>query len=203
MKSIPFELPESLKSYLVTYQEDPDKGMQLLEKHVNKRRNDAVGFLLLALMYHHAGNQNKAIKSATMSGSLAPGSPLLENLQYFLSHPDGFDAWIPNETLRRSKTMGRDSNSNGMDLGLDLDTLISRLSRANQKRIKISDQTSEGNFSHDAVELEQLATPTLALIYERQNNFEEAIRMYKRLMECRPEKADDYRNAIDRIEKNR
>ncbi len=203
MKSIPFELPESLKSYLVTYQDDPDKGMQLLEKHVNKRRNDAVGFLLLALMHHHAGNHEKAIKSATMSGSLAPGSPLLENLQYFLSHPDGFDAWIPNETLRRSKSLGRDSGSNGMDLGLDLDTLISRLSRANQKRIKISDHSSEGSFNPDAVELELLATPTLAMIYERQNNYDEAIRMYRRLIECRPDRADDFKHAIDRIEKNR
>ena len=200
MKSLPFELPESLRSYLVTYQDSPEKGISNLEKHVFKRRNDAIGYMLLSLLYHRSGELTKAIRTATQARTLAPGSTLLENLHYFLSHPDGFDAWVPGDHLKRVR--GKDKISNTpYDVALDLDTLISRLTRANQKRIKISDESIENKFLDNTPEVDQLATPTLALIYEKQKKYDEAIRMYKQLMLNRPNDAERFQTQIDRLEK--
>ncbi len=193
-------MPESLKSYLVTYQDNPDKGISNLEKHLAKRRNDAAGYMLLSLLYHMSGEKIKAINSATQARTLAPGSTLLENLNYFLSHPDGFDAWIPNESLRYSNGVHLPSTST-YDIALDLDTLISRLTRANQKRIKISDAAEGPTFAESTTEVEQLATPTLALIFEKQKKYDEAIRVYQKLVVDRPHDADRFRDQIIRLEK--
>ncbi len=200
MKSFPFELPESLRSYLVTYLDSPKKGISNLEKHVSKRRNDAIGYLLLSLLYHRAGELTKAIRTATQARTLAPGSTLLENLHYFLSHPDGFEAWVPGDHLKRVR--GKDKISNtSYDVAHDLDTLISRLTRANQKRIKIGDESAETKFLDNTSEVDQLATPTLALIYEKQKKYDEAIRMYKQLMLNRPNEAERFQIQVDRLEK--
>jgi tetratricopeptide (TPR) repeat protein len=200
VKSIPFDMPESLKSYLVTYQDNPNKGISYLEKYLAKRRNDAAGYMLLSLLYHMSGEKLKAINSATQARTLAPGSTLLENLNYFLSHPDGFDAWIPNESLRYSNGVHLPSTSS-YDIALDLDTLISRLTRANQKRIKISDAAEGPKFAESTAEVEQLATPTLALIFEKQKKYDEAIRVYQKLVVDRPHDSDRFRDQIIRLEK--
>ena len=200
MKTIPFEIPESLKSYLVTYQDNPDKGISNLEKYLTRRRNDAAGYMLLSLLYHLSGENLKAIKTATQARTLAPGSTLLENLHYFLSHPDGFDAWIPTESIRQSNGVEQASAS-AHDIALDLDTLISRLTRANQKRIKISDSVNGHKFSENDPEVEQLATPTLALIFEKQKKYDEAIRVYHKLVVDRPYDADRFKDQIIRLEK--
>ena len=193
-------MPESLKSYLVTYQDNPNKGISYLEKYLAKRRNDAAGYMLLSLLYHMSGEKLKAINSATQARTLAPGSTLLENLNYFLSHPDGFDAWIPNESLRYSNGVHLPSTSS-YDIALDLDTLISRLTRANQKRIKISDAAEGPKFAESTAEVEQLATPTLALIFEKQKKYDEAIRVYQKLVVDRPHDSDRFRDQIIRLEK--
>jgi tetratricopeptide (TPR) repeat protein len=200
VKSIPFEIPESLKSYLVTYQDNPEKGISNLEKYLVRRRNDAAGYMLLSLLYHLSGESLKAIKTATQARTLAPGSSLLENLHYFLSHPDGFEAWIPTESVRQYN--GNESSAGTpYDIALDLDTLISRLTRANQKRIKISDSHNGQKFSENSTEVDQLATPTLALIFEKQKKYDEAIRVYHKLVIDRPYDADRFRDQITRLEK--
>lgn len=200
MKSIPFEIPESLKSYLVTYQDNPDKGISNLEKYLARRRNDAAGYMLLSLLYHLSGESLKAIKTATQARTLAPGSTLLENLHYFLSHPDGFEAWIPTESVRQNNGVEKHTSS-PYDIALDLDTLISRLTRANQKRIKISDTQNGHKFADNTPEVEQLATPTLALIFEKQKKYDDAIRVYHKLVIDRPYDADRFKDQITRLEK--
>lgn len=200
MKSIPFEIPESLKSYLVTYQDNPDKGIANLEKYLVRRRNDAAGFMLLSILHHLSGDTHNAIKSATQARTLAPGSTLLEHLHYFLSHPDGFEAWVPTDSLRHTNGVDRSTHT-PYDIALDLDTLISRLTRANQKRIKISDSSHGSRFTENSPEVEQLATPTLALIFEKQKKYDEAIRVYQKLVVDRPYDADRFRDQIVRLEK--
>jgi tetratricopeptide (TPR) repeat protein len=200
VKSIPFEIPESLKSYLVTYQDNPDKGISNLEKYLVRRRNDAAGFMLLSILHHLSGDTHNAIKSATQARTLAPGSTLLENLHYFLSHPDGFEAWVPTDSLRQTNGVERSTHT-PYDIALDLDTLISRLTRANQKRIKMSDSSQGSRFSENSPEVEQLATPTLALIFEKQKKYDEAIRVYQKLVVDRPYDADRFRDQIVRLEK--
>ena len=107
---------------------------------------------------------------------------------------------MPGDHLKRVR--GKDKISNtSYDVAHDLDTLISRLTRANQKRIKIGDESAETKFLDNTSEVEQLATPTLALIYEKQKKYDEAIRMYKQLMLNRPNEAERFQIQIDRLEK--
>jgi tetratricopeptide (TPR) repeat protein len=198
LDKIPFDIPESLKSYLVTSLESPEKGISNLEKYVAKRRSDAIGYFLLAILYHQNGDIGKAKNAALHAKSLAPGSELMGNLHYFLSHPKGFDAWTPKSSrLYRGKSTTRNSEN---EISLDLETLISRLTRATQKRIKIDDASSTPAFNEKAEGVEQLATPTLALIFEKQGKYDEALTIYKKLVKSRPMDADRYQAHIDRIE---
>lgn len=198
MKKIPFDIPESLKSYLVTSQESPEKGISNLEKYVAKRRFDAVGYFLLALLYHQFGDKDKAKRAASNARSLAPGSELMENLHYYLAHPKGFEAWTP-KSSRLYSGNSTSTNANN-EISLDLDTLISRLTRATQKRIKFDEETAPAPFNEKAEGVEQLATPTLALIFEKQGKYEEAINVYKKLVLSRPMDAERYQAQIERIE---
>lgn len=184
---------------MVTCQESPEKGISNLEKYVTKRRIDAVGYFLLALLYHKYDEKSKAIKAAAQARALAPGSSLMENLHYFLSHPKGFDAWVPESqiTIRSGNGPRQPAAS---DITLDLDTLISRLTRATQKRIKIVDQAEFIALNEKAEGVENLATPTLALIFEKQKKYDEAINIYRKLIVARPLDAEKFQAQIERIE---
>lgn len=198
MKIVPFEIPESLKSYLVTFESDPEKGISTLEKYITKRRHDPVGFMLLALLLKHQGKTIEAKSAAVQAKSLAPGSTLLDNLHYFLSHPDGFNAWVPDESNRIASVHG--SRSSRTDISMDLDVLISRLTRANSKRIKIASRSGDNDNTEDTSVVDTLATPTLAHIYEQQGKYAEAVKVYQKLKLIRPEKADVFQKEIDRLQ---
>ncbi|HAC15686.1 MAG TPA: hypothetical protein DCE78_07050, partial [Bacteroidetes bacterium] len=59
----------------------------------------------------------------------------------------------------------------------------------------------ENKFQDSTPEVDQLATPTLALIYEKQKKYDEAIRMYKQLILNRPNDTERFQIQIDRLEK--
>lgn len=198
MDKIPFDIPESLNSYLVTSKESPEKGIANLEKYVAKRRSDAIGYFLLAILYNRINERDKAKRAASNARSLAPGSELMENLHYYLSHPKGFDAWTP----KSNRFYSDKSSENGAvnTISLDLETLISRLTRATQKRIKIVEESGTPVFNERAEGVEQLATPTLALIFEKQGKYDEALTIYKKLLQSRPMDSDRYLAQIERLE---
>jgi tetratricopeptide (TPR) repeat protein len=198
LDKIPFDIPESLNSYLITSMESPEKGIANLEKYVAKRRSDAIGYFLLAILYHRNDERDKAKRAASNARSLAPGSELMGNLHYFLSHPKGFDAWTPKTS--RSYTGKHSENGTNNTISLDLETLISRLTRATQKRIKIVDESSTPVFNEKAEGVEQLATPTLALIFEKQGKYDEALTIYRKLLKSRPMDAEQYQAQIERLE---
>lgn len=198
MNSIPFNLPESLQGYVKTFQSSPKKGIANLEQYVSKRRLDPVGYFLLAILLHENGQEFEALKAATKAKALAPGSALMENLQYYLSHPKGFEAWVPPQ--KRAESNNRRKTSS--ELSIDLDTLISRLTRAGSKRIKISENSNGFNLDTESAEVEKLATPTLALIYERQGKIDEALRVYMDLIQLRPENKAHFQSQIERIMKH-
>lgn len=196
MNPLPFDIPESLKSYLTSFQESPEKGISLLEQYVSKRRIDAVAIFLLATMYRAHGLHDKARDAASRSRALAPGSRLLEHLHYFLSHPDGFHAWIPDASLKHRA--GRQSDT-ATNLSYDLENLIGRLTRAGSKRIKIAEATGDTDFITHSIEVDALATPTLALIYEKQGKIAEAIGTYERLCVLRPTSTTAFTLEIERL----
>ncbi|MCH8495690.1 MAG: tetratricopeptide repeat protein [Balneolales bacterium] len=197
MIKIPFEIPESLKSYLKTFDESPEKGIANLEQYLAKRRIDGVGFFLLAILYKLNDQGAEALQAASKARALAPGSHLLENLHYFLRHPDGFDAWVPQNNI--AKPLSARKHDTASTLTVDLETLITRLSRASQKRIKITrDNNGESRGNNDHL-VDELATPTLAGIYESQGKTDEAIQVYERLIELRPKQKNIYLAEISRI----
>lgn len=197
MPEIPFEIPESLNSYVKTFEESPEKGIANLEAYLARRRNDAVGFFLLAVLYASHEKGDAARKAASRARALAPGSHLLEHLHYFLSHPDGFKAWVPRQS-DVAATPGR-SHPSASTLSVDLDVLISRLTRAGSKRIEVPSGGKPVSRGEDDKVLSDLATPTLAGIYEAQLKFEEAIAVYERLIAMRPSQKGIYENEIERI----
>lgn len=197
MIKIPFEIPESLKSYLKTFDESPQKGIANLEQYLAKRRIDGVGFFLLAILYKLNDQADEALKAASRARALAPGSHLLENLHYFLRHPDGFDAWVPQNNVTKPQSARKHDTAS--TLTVDLETLITRLSRASQKRIKINRDNNGESLGNNDHLVDELATPTLAGIYESQGKTDEAIQIYERLIELRPKQKSIYLAEITRI----
>lgn len=197
MAEIPFEIPASLNSYVKTFEDSPEKGIANLEQYLAKRRHDAVGYFLLAILYAFNSQTPPALKAASRARALAPGSPLLENLHYFLTHPDGFKAWVPEPRLG-GQSGGRSTGTTST-LSVDLDMLIARLSRAGNKRITITKEHNPENRGDDVKITDELATPTLAGIYESQNKLTEAIQVYERLMITRPRYKAIYEDEIARI----
>jgi tetratricopeptide (TPR) repeat protein len=202
METIPFSLPESLQGYIKTFEQSPDKAVENLEKYLHKRRYDAVGYFLLALLYKMNNTPAKALEAASKARSLAPGSALLENLHYFLSHPDGFNAWVPDlEYQFGLEKTSKNGNGNGhFSFSLDLEQMIGRLSRVDGKRIKPAGSTSTVSIKEDTEILDKLATPTLARIFENQGKISEAIGVYEKLMKSSPDKLSEYQAEIARLE---
>lgn len=200
MKKLPFDIPDSLKSYVITYQESPAKGIANLENYLSKRRIDAVGYFLLAVLYQSAGRAKEAILAASKARTLAPGSKTMEHLHYFLTHPDGFDAWVPdtNPTPLVELKSRKQERSN---ISIDLETLITKLTNSTTTRIKFNDddQSDESSFVTDGGEADELATPTLAIIYEKQGKIDEAIKVYQNLIKTRPDDSKKYMTHIERL----
>jgi tetratricopeptide (TPR) repeat protein len=198
METIPFTLPESLQGYIKTFEQSPDKAIDNLQKYLLKRRNDAVGYFLLALLFKMNDKTAKALEAAITARALAPGSSLLDNLHYFLSHPEGFNAWIPDREHQFG--LKKPQNGNGhFSFSMDLEQMIGRLSRVDRKRIKPVGVSGSAGLNEDTEILNKVATPTLARIFESQGQTNEAIGVYEKLMESNPSKKAEFEAEITRL----
>jgi len=201
MPQLPFDIPKSLASYAEHFEEDPIKATTRLKKQLRKRGPDAVGHFLLAWFYHLKGMDDQAIEEALKARIFAPGSPFLQKLHYYLSHPKAFDAWTP-DSVQISKTQ-KVSTPEEPGPVLNLDDLIRRLSEVESNRIKPDDEASQketaSSAHHDDVD--DIVSETLASIHERQGKTEAAIQAYRRLKELHEDKQDYYDKQIDRLEK--
>jgi len=202
MNAIPAHIPRSLKSYLEQYQRDPEKTIDKLETHLKKRGADAVGFYLLSWFYHYNGNTEQAVESAWKAKIFAPGSPTMEQLHYFMSHPKKFKAWKP---FRPTVNSQLDKLSGYKNLPIsDLDSLIERLSSVESKRIRLDVTAPEGpDLSEESAKVEDIATETLAVIHEKQGNKSAAIHTYQKLMNRHPDKEKHYKEQIHRLMKEK
>lgn len=202
MSQLPFELPQSLVSYFDHYREEPDKAIQRLESQVNKRGPDAVGYFLLAWLYHQQGQSDKAMRAALQAKTFAPGSPFLEKLHYYLAHPQSFKAWKPEPSADTYLRHAGKSMKTGPVLNLD--ALIERLAEAESAGIPISAKRmgeKKDDSSLKKEDTDDIASDTLANIHEAQGKTEAAIQTYERLKKLNRDKKDFYQEKIRELRK--
>ncbi len=203
MQQLPFNIPKSLSSYVEKFEENPSKVIDKLKRHLKKRGPDAVGHFLLSWFYHVQNENQKAIKEALKAKTYAPGSPLMEHLHYFLVHPEKFEAAIPEHSYTSSKLkLQHGSRTSPL---LDLDKLIEMLEAVESQRIRIPSEDEpfdDSDLSKQAEEVDDVISETLAKIHTNQGRNKEAIKMYERLIQKKPEREDTYRQQIEKLKKN-
>jgi len=192
--------PESLQAYIQQFETDPAGAIERLEKFTAKRGPDAVSRCLLAWMYHKQGNDKKAISSAWQAKVYAPGSPFLEQFHYYLKHPKKFNAWHPEHNKEMSRVTYRyDDQAHPI---MDLDSLISKLSSIETRRLKPEDLTDDDtDLGSPATQTDDIVTETLAVIHEKQKNYQAAILTYEKLAALYPDKEKHYQKQINRLKK--
>lgn len=201
MQTLPFNIPQSLSSYAEKFEDDPEKVIKKLQKHVKRRDPDAVGHFLLAWFYHLQNENKEAVKEALIAKTYAPGSPLMEHLHYFLVHPELFEASIPSAQYNSEKKLLHASRTSPI---LDLDRLIEMLEAVESQRIQISldGEADETDLSEESTEVGDIISETLAKIHVTQGNKKEAIKMYERLITINVDKAEVYSSEISKLKKN-
>ncbi|MEX2395779.1 MAG: hypothetical protein WD491_02090 [Balneolales bacterium] len=197
MPDFPFTIPPSLSSFVEQFDSDPQKSTDRLETHLKKRGLDAGGYFILACLYHKRGMKTLAIENAMKAKSFAPGSPLFENLHFYLLHPQKFDAAVP---TKEHKTEEPPPSANS-DYDLNLDSLISKLSSADSLKVELKSGNSKDNtdLSIPAQMVSDLASETLAKINEKQEKYKQAIETLKTMQQVKPQQSDKYQKDIERI----
>ncbi len=200
MDPLPFKLPPSLAIYAEQFDEDRDRTMEKLDKHLARRGPDAIGHFLMAWFHVQKNEMDKAIENALKAKIYAPGSPFLEYLHYFLIHPEAFKAWRP---ARKNTTPAPEDDHYARPAAFiyDLESLITRLTEAENRKITFDpDAPPAEDLSSTSERVDDIATETLAFIYEKQGKIEEAKSMYLRLMDLHPNKKEEYRQALKKLE---
>ncbi len=199
MKVNPAHIPQSLRSYLAHFQENPDNTIKKLEAHVRKRGADAVGYYLLSWFYHYNGDSENAVKAAWKAKIYAPGSPAMDLLHYYMQHPKKFKAWKP---VKQAVKPDMAENNQGKAHPIaDLDSLIEKLSAIETKRITFDLNSEDGpDLSEESSRVDDIVTDTLAEIHEKQGNMEAAIKTYQKLMHLHTHKKGFYKKQIERLE---
>ncbi|TNE71554.1 hypothetical protein EP331_09290 [bacterium] len=197
MQEFPFPLPKSLQSYIELFPENKERTIEKLDAHLKKRGYDAVGHFLMSWFYLQLENKTKALEYALAAKAYAPGSPFLEYAHYFMAHPNALDAVIPQTIFRDGKKIKKTVSSTSFLI--DLEDLISKLSHIEGQKIVLkpsSEQEDDIDLSVASINIDDLATETLAQIHIKQGNKENAVAIYKRLMEKEPNKKTYFEEKI-------
>lgn len=179
------------------YESDPQKSIDRLEMHLKKRGLDAVGYFVLACLYHKLENHALAMKNAFKAKSYAPGSPLFESLHFYLLHPQKFNAAVPIKSTKSDDPYPPDNSH----YDLNLDSLIAKLSAAESLKVELPLDNSDGNtdLSIPAQMVSDIASETLSKIYEKQGKYKHAIESLKTMQKVKPLLANKYQKDIDRL----
>ena len=183
MTRFPAHIPTSLQSYVEQFDEDPDKAIDRLRGLLAKRGPDAVGYYLLAWLCYRNEERTEAIRAAWKAKIFAPGSPAMETLHYFMTHPDKQNAWKPKKLKPRHRPV-RSAPFHTHSIN-DLDELIGKLSSVETRRIRLSSAETdepEPDLAADSASVDDIVTETLARIHENQGNLRQAIRTYEKLI---------------------
>lgn len=196
MNTFPFQLPDSLKSHLELFEKDPERATSMLMRHLKRRGNDAVGYFLLGWFFLQQGKDDQARYFAAKAKAFAPGSPFFNYLPYYFKHPSRFEAWLPDDSLQM-KPARNDRNSSDSGFFINIDSLIAKLSSPDAQRIKLK-KASEHEVKHLTLKVgDGIATPTLARIYEDQQQYEQAIKAYEQIKRREPHRAEDCEAKIE------
>lgn len=204
MPDLPFTIPESLASYLVQFESAPEKTIRRLKKQLTKRGPDAVAYFLLGWLYHRQGANEKAIDCALKAKTFAPGSPFLDKVHYYFTHPQLFGAW--QTTSGRNPQSFNQALSRDADPITDLNTLIEKLSamesnRRFQQKEQGDSSTQSKNRTESFDDVDDIVSETLAKIHEQQGKIQAAIDTYQKLKKSRPEKSSYFSEQITRLKK--
>lgn len=83
---------------------------------------------------------------------------------------------------------------------LNLDKLIEQLAEAEKRKIAINTETDDRrNLGEKSEKVGDIASETLAKIYEKQKKYADALRTLNKLSQTRPQKAEYYQQEIKRI----
>jgi len=197
-------LPHSYQIYLDQFDSDPEGTLTKLENHVTKRNSGAVGYYILAVLSRNAGRASDAVKFALSAKIMAPGSEFFRRIPYFIQHPDYFEAWVPDRPARGNGSFKKQETQSTHPIK-DLDQLISRLSEAETKRIRVPKadvdaKKSVEDLSKRSADVDDIVTETLALIHEKQGNHQAAIKVFKQLRLANSSKRDHYDSQILRLQ---
>tara|TARA_R110002124_G_C8951264_1_gene513324 strand:+ start:2187 stop:2789 length:603 start_codon:yes stop_codon:yes gene_type:complete len=199
MAELPFNIPQSLRSFNERFEKNPKTGITKLSRHLKKRGPDAVGHFLLAWFYHLDDQNTLAIREALKAKTYAPGSPLMEHLHYFLVHPEKFEAAVPVQNYSSSKKLNQSHRKSPI---LNLDSLIAMLEAVESKRIRIptdDEPFDDTNLAEEADQVDDIISETLAKIHVLQGKKQQAIEMYNQLKELHPDKIEYYQSEIDKL----
>jgi hypothetical protein len=199
MAKLPFNIPQSLRSFNERFEKNPKTGITKLSRHLKKRGPDAVGHFLLAWFYHLDDQNSLAIKEALKAKTYAPGSPLMEHLHYFLVHPEKFEAAVPVQSYSSSKKLNQSNRKSPI---LDLDSLIAMLEAVESKKIRIptdDEPFDDTDLAQEAEKVDDIISETLAKIHVLQGKKKQAIDMYNQLKELHPGKAEHFQSEIDKL----
>lgn len=197
MHQLPFNIPKSLASFIEIFDEDPNKAIAKLQKQVKKRDPDAVGHFLLAWLHHLADDNKQAIKEALIAKHYASGSPLMEHLHYFLLHPEQFNANVPTDVYSENKKLLQGSRTSPI---LNLDKLIEMLEAVESNGIQIPIGTEDyemEDLSEESNNIDDIFSETLAKIHVKQGNKKAAIKIYQKLTDQYPNKAEAFLKKIN------
>lgn len=195
-----YQIPKSYQSYLETFESDPDAAITRLKNRVEKRNAGAVGYFFLAWMYMKTGDKESALEASMKAKVMAPGSQLMSRLHYYISHPRAFEAWEPQKD-RKSFKRGHHFYNQAHPIQ-DIDSLITKLSSVETKRIKFDPDTQDKrDLSEKSSDVDDIVTETLAVIHEKQKNYPAAINSYRRLKKINTSKSDYFDEQIERIQR--
>ena len=194
-----YQIPKSYQSYLETFESDPEAAISRLKSRVEKRNAGAVGYFFLAWLYLKNGDKENALEASMNAKVMAPGSQLMSRLHYYIYHPRAFEAWKPK---KNRKSFRRDHHSFSQAHPIqDLDSLITKLSSVETKRIKFDpDSEDDRDLSKKSSDVDDIVTETLAVIHEKQKNYAAAIATYQRLKRVNASKEDYFDQQIERLQ---
>jgi len=203
MPDFPFTLPKSLSTYAEQFDDNPGKATDKLQKHLQNRRLDPVGHLLLGWFFHKRGMRKEALEQAVKAKIFAPGSKYISLMHYYFSHPNFTEAWTPDALNYRSNKNKFFQEQISQGYNLDLNELIELLSDAESKKITIKDEqdASQTNTAKPVNNIDDIVTETLAQIHEKQGKLKVAKEAYKKLKKRHGKEKEEYYNKqIQRIE---
>lgn len=186
---LPFSLPKVYRTYVERFERHPDDGIDKLLQLINKRGEDPLGLCLLCIFYQQNAQMPHALSIAAKLRYLVPGSSFYLSLAYRLQHPDGFEAWLPEEVLTPT-----DKEKDPVFVSApaeELDELIDALSQVENTRIDLSKNVNidpDVDLSESSNEVNDIFTETLADIYMGQKAWTKAERVLLGLIKQHPER---------------